>query len=126
LHGLERAIERAELRPSASAPEVHLWMRPAHLGKVAVRLVERAGVVEVAVRAETPAARGWLAEGLPALLDDLRARGFGIQEAGRPGETGIDWWAQQRPDARREPGRREPSRRRSGRTVFSMQTGESS
>lgn len=96
LHGLERAIERAAWRQSGAASEVNLWMRPEHLGKVAVRLVERAGAVEVAVRAESPAARGWLAEWLPTLVEGLRERGFEVQPAVRDGGVALDWWAQER------------------------------
>ena len=125
LHGLERAIERAELRQSPGTAEVNLWMRPEHLGKVAVRLVERAGVVEVAVRAETSSARGWLAEGLPTLVESMRERGFEIRQTGRGTETGLDRWAQDQQNGgqgRPRDGRRSGEHDNAG--VFSLETGD--
>ena len=126
LHGLERAIERAELRQSSGSSEINLWMRPEHLGKVAVRLVERAGVVEVAVRAETSSARGWLAEGLPTLVDGLRERGFEINHALRGAETGLDWWAQDRQGGKQQQPHDGQKRRGRETAVFSLEPGEPS
>jgi flagellar hook-length control protein FliK len=99
-------------------------MRPEHLGKVAVRLVERAGVVELAVRAEAPAARGWLAESLPALVDGLRQRGFEVSPAGTAHHPALDWWAQDRHGARHQQPRDGHKRRGEPPTVFSLEPGE--
>jgi hypothetical protein len=99
-------------------------MRPEHLGKVAVRLVERAGVVELAVRAETPAARSWLAEGLPTLVDGLRERGFEVSPAGPAHPTALDWWAQDRHGARHQQHRDGHKRRSQPTAVFSLEPGE--
>jgi len=127
LHGLERAIERAELRQSPQTSELNLWMRPEHLGKVAVRLIERAGVVEIAVRAESSLARGWLAEGLPTLFDRLHERGFETGPALRGAEAGLDGRSQDHPDGRRQQSR-DGQKRRDHReaALFSLEPGETS
>ncbi len=126
LHGLERAIERAELRQSPQISELNLWMRPEHLGKVAIRLIERAGVVEIAVRAETSLARGWLAEGLPTLFERLQERGFAAS-ALRGAEAGLEGRTEDHPDGRRQQWRDGQKRRdRHETTLFSLEPGETS
>jgi len=111
LHGLERAIERAEMRQVGNAAEVQLWMRTDQLGKVAVRLMERAGLIEVAVRAANPVTRGWLAEGLPALVDSMRERGFDVRDSGPTALAAPDWWAQDRHGRQPGQGRDDKKRR---------------
>jgi hypothetical protein len=86
--------------------------------------VERAGIVELAVRAEAPAARGWLAEGLPALVDGLRERGFEVNPASSSGQTALDWWAQDRHGSRQQQPRDGHKRRREPPLVFSLESGE--
>jgi len=127
LHGLERAIERAELRQSPQTSELNLWMRPEHLGKIAVRLIERAGVVEIAVRAENSLARGWLAEGLPTLFDRLHERGFETSPALRGAEARLDARPEDQPDGRRQQWR-DGQKRRDHREaeIFSLEPGETS
>lgn len=126
LHGLERAIERAELRQSPQTSELNLWMRPEHLGKVAVRLIERAGVVEIAVRAETSLARSWLAEGLPGLFDRLHERDFETRPALRGAEAGLDGRSQDHPEGRRQQARDGQKRRDREAALFSLEPGETS
>jgi hypothetical protein len=125
LHGLERAIERAELRQSPQTSELNLWMRPEHLGKVAVRLIERAGVVEIAVRAETSLARSWLAEGLPGLFDRLHERDFETRPALRGAEAGLDGRSQDHPERHRQ-ARDGQKRRDREAALFSLEPGETS
>ena len=124
LHGLERAIERAELRQTPQTSELNLWMRPEHLGKVAVRLIERAGVVEIAVRAETSLARSWLAEGLPGLFDRLHARDFETRPALRGAEAGLDGRSQDHLEGRRQQARDGQKRRDREAALFSLEPGE--
>jgi flagellar hook-length control protein FliK len=126
LHGLERAIERAELRQTPQTSELNLWMRPEHLGKVAVRLIERAGVVEIAVRAETSLARSWLAEGLPGLFDRLHERDFETRPALRGAEAGLDGRSQDHADGRRQQARDGQKWRDREAALFSLEPGETS
>jgi hypothetical protein len=89
-----------------------------------VRLVERAGVVEVAVRADASAARGWLTEGLPGLVEGLRERGFEVNQPLQD-QTGLKWWSQDRQGSRHQ---REGEKHRAShqRTVFTLESGEPS
>ena len=126
VHGFEQTIERASLRQNGPASEVNLWMRPEHLGKVVVRLIERAGVVEVALRAESAGARQLLSEALPSLVGSLDEKGWQVTRARAGSETALDWFAQGHGQRRQgEPGssggRRQHGRQRA---VFYVDSGE--
>jgi flagellar hook-length control protein FliK len=85
-------VERAALHMSASGNTIELLLRAEHLGRVAVRLIERAGVIEVAVRSDSQPLRTLLAESLPSLVQTLDERGWQVARSAAGGETGLNWW----------------------------------
>ncbi len=89
----EPAIEKATLRPATGGSELQLLLRPEHLGRVAVRLIERGGLVEVAVRTDNHALKNLLAETLPSLVDGMHRQGFQISRvAPGEGDSPLGWW----------------------------------
>jgi flagellar hook-length control protein FliK len=115
--------ERFEITPLRAAPgtsELQLLVRPESLGRVTVRLIERGGVVDIAVRSETSAARAVLAESLPSLLEGLEQRGWQIDRLGATNQSALDWWTAGHHRRGQPPAREhQPPPRRSGRT-FSL------
>ncbi len=96
-------IERAELRPSPRGAEVQLLLRPENLGRVAVRLIERDGVVEMTVRSDSQPARSLLGESLPSLIEAMNDRGWEISRLER-GRGDVFVWSSTHEQGRQQRG----------------------
>ena len=131
--GREPIVELAALRSTPRSSQVQLLLHTEPLGRVAVRLVERAGLVEVAVRSSNHILKTMLSDSLPSLIGSLTQRGFDASPvATRGGEAGLGWWTAEE-QARggrqdRQPGNREQRRGRPGPAVeqpaFALETVE--
>jgi len=122
---MERLVELAALQKTHAGHRLNLVVQDDRLGRVALRLVERGGILETIVRAQHARTGRALSEGLPYLIESLAARGV---EASPAGESPAGGWQQeaQRQDARSRQQRR--PRQNSGRArrrgpVFRVETG---
>jgi flagellar hook-length control protein FliK len=73
-----RAVEKASVSSTPAGSRIDLLLRPEGLGRVAVRLLERGGGVEVAVRSDSQPAKSLLVDSLPSLVEGLRRHGWDI------------------------------------------------
>jgi len=96
----EGLVEMAALRTTPRSSELQLLVHPEHLGRVALRLVERSGVVEVAVRSDSQHLRALLSDGLPALVENLSEKGWDVARAQRSEEGPLGWWSGQQQEQR--------------------------
>ncbi len=85
----ECIVEMASLQKKLDANRMNVLLHDERLGRVVVRLTERAGLVDAMVRADTTRAREVIAEHLPSLMESLGRRGLqafaslGGQDSGR-------------------------------------------
>ncbi len=119
-------VENAVLRNVPGGARVEILLHPDSLGRVAVRVMERGGLVQVAVRCDSQPLRTLLAGSLPSLLDRLGERGWDISQAARSGSEASLGWSTSGQQQRRgsgEPGpraRRPPPRSDQTPAVFSL------
>ncbi len=116
--GAEPLVDMASVRSSRGSSEVQLLLRPEALGRVAVRLVERAGQLEVAVRSDNQPLRALLTDSLPSLIHGLHERGWEVSRPEYAGREASSWWLAQDQGSRRQqeqPRRDEAERRRAAR-----------
>ena len=100
--GRKALVETALLdrRPDQNALQVHV--KDEQLGRVVVRLTERAGLIRAMVRTEGTQSRELLTQQLPALMESLVRRGF---------EARQDGLAEQSPEGRESAHPRDEQRR---------------
>ena len=87
---IERFVEMASLQKKLGANRMNVLLHDERLGRIVVRLTERAGLVDAMVRADSTRAREVIAEHLPSLIESLGRRGLqafasanGGQDSGR-------------------------------------------
>ena len=73
---MERIVEMASLQKKLDANRMNILLQDERLGRVVVRLTERAGLVDAMVRADSTRAREVIAENLPSLMESLSRRGL--------------------------------------------------
>ena len=73
---MERIVEMASLQKKLNANRMNVLLQDERLGRVVVRLTERAGLVDAMVRADSTRAREVIAENLPSLMESLSRRGL--------------------------------------------------
>jgi len=122
---VERQIQAAAFRPGAHSSRVDLLLHPEHLGRVAVRLIERGGVVEVAVRSDSAPVKNLLSESLPLLLGNMQQRGWEVSSAAGGAESSL-WGSEPQSSGQRRESQERPRRnwREQGRVhapVFSLE-----
>jgi hypothetical protein len=69
-------LEAAELDPRPERTQFRLVLRDDHLGRVSLSLTERAGLIDLMVRADRRATVRTLQDSLPVLVDQLTQRQF--------------------------------------------------
>lgn len=74
----ERVIELAELRQQAAGREMNIVLRGGTLGRVGLRLAERAGVVQTVIRSDSYQGAKMIGNAIPALLESLSERGMPV------------------------------------------------
>lgn len=72
----ERIVEIAEMRQQAAGQELNIVFRDGALGRVGVRLAERAGIVQTLIRSDNHQGAKIIGSSLPALLESLSERGM--------------------------------------------------
>ncbi len=73
---MERIVEMASLQKKLDANRMNILLQDERLGRVVVRLTERAGLVDAMARADSTRAREVIAENLPSLMESLGRRGL--------------------------------------------------
>jgi hypothetical protein len=74
----ERVVELAELRQQAAGREMNIVLRDDTLGRVGLRLAERAGVVQTVIRTDSYQGARIISSSIPALLESLSERGMPV------------------------------------------------
>jgi len=90
---VERLVEMGQLRSSGGSSRVELLVHPDSFGRVAVRLLERGGLIEVAVRSDSPRLQALLGEGLPSLVAGLEDRAWQVRGLEQGEGAMPDWFA---------------------------------
>jgi hypothetical protein len=96
-------METAELDRRDDQTQFRIVLRDDRLGRVSLSLTERAGLIDLMVRADKPATVRTLQDTLPTLVDALAQRHFRAENAAYAPSSGL---AEQR-DASHERERRE-------------------
>jgi hypothetical protein len=120
-------VEQASLRAAQNGSQMELRLRPDDMGRLALRVSERSGQVEVAVRTDSPSLKSLLAGSLPSLLDQLQERGWNVSRVSQTaGEASPGWWAEPHAEQRRRQDLGEQRRRRpppgEGEAAFSLES----
>lgn len=74
----DRVVELAELRQQAAVREMNIVLRDDTLGRVGLRLSERAGVVQTVIRSDNYQGTKMIGNSIPALLESLSERGIPV------------------------------------------------
>jgi flagellar hook-length control protein FliK len=69
-------VDLAMLQKKSGSHQMDLWLRDNELGRVSLRMVERAGLVSAVVRADNQRGAELLSGSLPQLLESLSERGL--------------------------------------------------
>ena len=80
----ERIVEIAEMRQQAAGQELNIVFRDDALGRVGVRLAERAGIVQTLIRSDNHQGAKIIGSSLPALLESLSERGMQLSSHSNP------------------------------------------
>ncbi len=72
----EKVVEAAQIQKQIDQTRLNLVIRDDHLGRISLRMIERAGVLETAMRADNPRTAQILNDSLLALLETLSNRGL--------------------------------------------------
>jgi flagellar hook-length control protein FliK len=73
-----RIIELAELKQQTAGQEMNIVLRDDTLGRVGLRLTERAGIVQTVIRSDSYQGAKVISSSIPALLDALTDRGMPV------------------------------------------------
>ncbi len=107
-------LEAAELDPRPERTQFRIVLRDDHLGRVSLNLTERAGLIDLMVRADKGSTVRVLQDSLPALVDQLAQRNFRAETAAfAPAGQSSDAREQSQDRGRRE--RRQQEARPRGR-----------
>ena len=78
---IERFVEMASLRRQSASGQMNIHLRDSRLGRISLRLVERAGLIEAIVRSDNPRTGSLINDTLPRLFESLAGRGLQAQAA---------------------------------------------
>ncbi len=76
VQAVERLVDLASLQKKADGHQLELLLQDDRVGRVSLRLTERAGLVDAMLRTDSARGRDLLMESLPSLLDALARRGL--------------------------------------------------
>ena len=114
------AIETATLAKAANRNTLQIQTRDEQLGRVVIRLTERAGLIKAMVRTDGTRSRELLAQQLPALVESLVRRGFETRHdgfsSGSDARQGFD--NNDQPSRRRQHSQRQKRDQRKARPAF--------
>jgi hypothetical protein len=119
-------IDLASLQKKAEVHQLDLLLQDDRVGRVSLRLTERAGLVDAMLRADSVRGREMLLESLPSLLDALARRGLEPSlEGGNEGQARSGGEAFEQPGGRsrnpRHPQQRPPRNLPQPEEVFQME-----
>jgi flagellar hook-length control protein FliK len=100
-----RFVRGASIEAGSTVQRINVLMQDDHLGRIALRMVDRAGLIHAVVRTDSPHAAQTLTESLPGLLESLSHKGLPASWTSPQGEG-------QEPQADARQGR--PRRQRGG------------
>ena len=78
---VERLVEMATLHRQSASGQMNILLRDSRLGRLSLRLVERAGLIDTIVRSDNPRTATLINDTLPQLIESLAGRGLQAQAA---------------------------------------------
>ena len=118
---VERLVEMAALQRKTDATQMNVLLRDSRLGRISLRFVERAGLIDTIVRGDNPRGAALISDNLWQLVESLTGRGLQAS-AGSPtnGQTSYGDSQQQNQGGQRRPRAPRP-RPRDDRRITSFQ-----
>ncbi len=117
---VERFVEMAALQRQSSSTQMNILLRDSRLGRLSLRLVERAGFIDTIVRTDRGRTGNLINDTLPRLFESLADRGLQAQAAPSNGSAGYGDTHHQQQGGRRQQ-RSFRSRQPTGRQARSFQ-----
>ena len=123
LQSVERLVDLATLHKRFDSHRLELLVQDELLGRISLRLTERAGLVDAMLRADSVRGRDLLVQSLPSLMDALARRGLEPSTAGndetKSGTGGHGF--EQPKDGSRQPRREQPREQPRTASVFRLE-----
>ncbi len=120
---VEKVIEAAQIERRAGLTRMNIVVKDPGIGRVAIRMVERAGTVDTMIRADTSATAQRISDQIPLLLESLSEKGMQAHGA----SAGNLSQEQERSNSERQQqrdqqGRRQQQRRGQNQPQFRVET----
>jgi flagellar hook-length control protein FliK len=97
-----RFVRAATLASEGTAQRINVLMHDDQLGRISLRMVDRAGLIQAVVRTEGGRVAQMLSDSLPALIESLGQRGLSAASTAEQGQG-----YEQQPDSRHGQQRRQ-------------------
>lgn len=120
---VEKIIEAAQVERRSGLTRMNIVIQDQSIGRVAIRMVERAGTVDTMIRANTPVTAQRISDQIPLLLESLSEKGMQTHSAAGGNLFDEQEGAgSQRQQQRDQQGRRQPHRRDQDQPQFQVET----
>jgi flagellar hook-length control protein FliK len=79
-------VREALIEATRETRRIHVLLQDEQLGRIALRMVDRAGLIHAVVRTDSPRAAQLVSDSLPALIESLSQRGLAAAWTSAPGD----------------------------------------